>query len=115
MHYFLLKIKRMNLVLTISKVKEEICRVHEIESRDIPNGSEIVHDPIRMPAINRVPVRQNHHLIKHPIQPAGRLVDGGDYGPTRPGEPAEHGHNKLGRCGVQTRSWLIDEQQTRVD
>jgi len=68
-----------------------------------------------MPAINRVPVRQNHHLIKHPIQPAGRLVDGGDDGPTRPGEPAEHRHNKLCRGGVQTRSWLVDEQQTRVD
>lgn len=94
-----MKIRRVIEIdmLTISKVKEEISGVDEVESGHIPNGFKIVHGPTRLATIDGVPIRQHHHLIKHPVQPARRLMDRGQHGPTGPGESPENRHDHLSR------------------
>lgn len=100
---------------TVGKIKQKISRVDEIEPGHITNGFEIPHDPSRMPAINGAPVRQHDHLVKHPIQAAGRLMNGGDHRTAAPGEPSQRGDDTLSGGGVEPGSGLVEQQQTRVD
>lgn len=102
-------------VRTVSKIEQEISWIDTRQGSGETNGGKIFKGSGSRAIVNGVALGKQDQFIKHMVEAARRLVDGGDYSPTPTGEPLDRGQDPLSRSGVQSRGGLVQQKQARVD
>ncbi|GER43021.1 cyclopropane-fatty-acyl-phospholipid synthase [Striga asiatica] len=105
----------LKIVRRDSCIEQEIGRVHS-DRRRKPDSREIIQRGAAVPKIQRTPLRQQKHLMKHVEKLARRLVDRHQDRPAAAFREIQQSRDyRLGRGRVQTGRWLVEKQQAGVD